>query len=84
MEGGVDACLNGTAGGAVCHVSADIACICVWGGDRVATISVFSAVSILAPIYMYMYSTCTTTVYIRAYVFHHSVLLDSISITALW
>jgi len=34
MEGGVDACLNGTAGGAVCHVSADIACICVWGGDH--------------------------------------------------
>ena len=30
----MDACLNGTAGGAVCHVSADIACIyvCVEGG----------------------------------------------------
>ena len=27
----MDACLNGTAGGAVCHVSADIACMCVWG-----------------------------------------------------
>ena len=62
-------CVCGMAGGVLFYNSYDPfeQLICV------ATSSVFSAVSTLAPIYKYMHSTCSTIILnfcIRAYVFH--------------